>query len=129
MKFKLWIENQIIEMQMQDLLVSRKGLVQAFNDYKDGKESRTHGPVHVWQTDNNKYQLIDGYHRFVFALISGQKTIKAEIIGKGYSDYWVITKPEDAFEYNPSITYRDLQNLADKELYNQLKNSGFYEKD
>lgn len=118
--FRVWLENQIIQIPLGNLLISRKGLVQAFNDYKDGRESRTAGPVHVWQTEDNKYQLVDGYHRIVNAILHGQQTIQAEIIGRGYSDYWAITKPKDQFQYKSSMTYNDLQDVADKELLDDL---------
>lgn len=120
MNFKLWIESQIIQIPISDLLIFRKSLIQAFSDFKDGRESRTDRPIEVWQTEDGKYQLIDGYHRIVAALIHGQKIIKAEIVGKGYSDYWSVAKPRDQFHYRHNMTYQDLQDLADKELLRDL---------
>lgn len=120
MKFRIWLENQTIEIPLANIIASRKALVQAFNNFKYGRESRASGPVQVWQIDDNDYQLIDGYHRFVAAMLTKHKTIKSEIIGQGHSAYWTITKPNDQFRYTPSITYKNLENLADRELIDDL---------
>lgn len=122
MKFRTWLENEseIIKVPLGEILAFRKAVVQAFGDFKQGRESRTIGPVHIWKTEDNKYQLVDGYHRFIYAIIHQYKTIDCEIIGSGYSDYWSITKPEDQFHYKTSMTYKDLENLADEELLRDL---------
>jgi hypothetical protein len=120
MKFRIWLENQTIEIPLVNIVVSRKALVQAFRNWKDGRESRTFGSVGVWQIDDNNYQLIDGYHRFVAAILNNNKTIKSEIIGQGHSEYMTITKPNDRFRYTPSMTYKDLEHLDIEELIDDL---------
>lgn len=120
MKFRIWLENQTIEIPLTNIIASKKAIVQAFRNWKDGRESRTNGPVQVWQIDDNNYQLIDGYHRFIAAILSTNKTIKSEIIGQGHSEYWTITKQNDRFHYTPSMTYKNLERLDIEELVNDL---------
>lgn len=116
MRFRVWLENKTIEIPLVDIITSKKALIQAFNDFKDGRESRTNGPIQVWK-NGDKYQIIDGYHRFIAAIFSRNKTIKSEIIEQGHSSF---IKPNDQFHYTPSLSYKDLEDLADRELINDL---------
>jgi hypothetical protein len=117
----MWLENRTLRIPLDQIVASRKAVLAAFLNFKDGRESRTHGPVDLWKIDDTHYQLIDGYHRFVAAIISNQKTIPFNIIGQGESDYWSITKSKDRFIYNHTMSYKDLENLSDMELLNDLE--------
>jgi len=117
--FKIWLENKTIKIPLHDLIISKKALIKGFNNIKDGRESRTYGPIEVWQI-NDKYQIVDGYHRVIDAIINGKETIESQIIGQGYPTYYYIAKPNDQFHYEKSINYNDLQNLADQDLLDQL---------
>jgi hypothetical protein len=120
MKFKLWIESKVIIVPFTDLIASHRGLMRAMNDIDRGRISKTQGPIHVWQTEKGP-QLVDGYHRVFAYLLFGKKEVQAEIIGSGYTDYWASVRPDDLFEYLPNAPYQGLENLADEEILEEMK--------
>lgn len=122
--FKLWLENQIIEIPLSDLIISRDSLFKAMNDISRGRVSKTQDLIHVWENEN-KYQLVDGYHRVFEYILSNQKSVQAEVIGRGYSDYWATVHPEQQFQYNPNTPYHGLEDLADEEILEELKQKLF----
>lgn len=121
MQFKLWLENEIIPVPLQDFLVSRRSLFAAFQDIKRGKISKTKKAVDIWLTKDNEYQLVDGYHRYFEAVLLDKRDLLAEIIGRGYTDYWAEVKPSDRFKYSPSLEFRGLEDLADVEVLEEIK--------
>lgn len=121
MNFKLWLETQNVEMPFSDLIISRNSLFGAFRDVSIGRISKTFGPLQVWQTEDGKYQLTDGYHRAFVSLLLGQKITPVKVIGSGYSDYHAVARFGDRFEYSPNLPYQGLENLADDEILEDIK--------
>ena len=117
-------ENQVIEIPFANLIISRNSLFRAMQDVEKGRTSKTvNSPIEVWGLEGNQnYQLTDGYHRVFVYLIFGSKSVQAEIIGRGYSDYWTIATLHDRFQYNPTLKFQGLENLADEEILEDLKN-------
>ena len=120
MEFRQWLESQTLQIPLADIVASRRAVVDAFTNFSNGRESRTNGPAEVWQTEDGHYQLLDGYHRFIAAIVSGRKTLPSEVTEQGRSNYRKVVGPSDRFAYKPSMTYKDLEHLADMELLADL---------
>lgn len=71
------------KIQIRQLTVSRQGIREALQDVAYGRPARTSGPVHV-RTAGKRLFLLDGYHRVVEAILSGQSEVLAV---EGDSDY------------------------------------------
>lgn len=118
--FKLWLENHVIDFPLKYLIISRKSLFETLSDMEHGKYSKSKNPIHIWQREDGKYQLVDGYHRVFATLLLGKATIKAEIIGQGYSDYHATVNLNDKFEYKNENKYKGLEDLADEEILEEI---------
>jgi len=90
-------KGDIIEIPLSKVLTSMRSYEAAWYDNEMGRGSKSKGPLSVWVLEDGRFLLTDGQHRFAKAVKRGDKTIKAEIIGEGYSDYWATPEPGTEF--------------------------------
>jgi hypothetical protein len=113
-----------------NLVVFRSSLYRAFDDCERGKCSHTKGPVEVFplRSEQGKYQLFDGYHRLIEYLtarkhLKNNHTIPVKIVDKEWVRKTYSIAPEgDRWEYDGSLKYGGLEDLADEEIIDDLAN-------
>lgn len=83
---------------IKNLRMSAKSVRLVFKDLVSGKYSRTKGPVIVNAT-GEQWQLMDGYHRMLQALLTGTTKIRAKR-DINFSLHYAITKDDDIWVPN-----------------------------
>jgi len=81
MKFKLWLNEvgEISEASIPDILMRKSEIEAAVSNLSRGMPSMTPGPVLVaYHESLNKYELVNGYHRVIEALLNGKTTIQIQ---------------------------------------------------
>lgn len=107
------------QVPVQRLIISRRSLFGAMTNWSAGRRSRTDGPISIWITEDDKYLLVDGYHRVFEALIKGESILDVEVVGDGYTNYWVTPRPDDYFTYQ-ATKYSGLEDLAEVDILDEL---------
>lgn len=98
------------------LLTSRKSIFNALhNDIRNGRLSKSTGPLEVWKLSDGRLLVVDGYHRLVEAMLKGKKYLNVEVVGEGYTDYWA-TPNDDVFMFDNYSQYLGLEGLADETI-------------
>jgi len=88
-------KTEIQELHINDLLVnvgdSQYGLIAAYNNIREGRGSRSSGPIQVcWIREENKFLVTDGNHRLLQYLLEGKIKYLCEIEWTGYSLKWAV---------------------------------------
>ncbi len=74
-----------ITIRFDKLVVDRLNLDWAINNIKGDRPSRSKDkPMQVAMSNNGNYYLLDGYHRFVEAIINGKKSTKGILLNKSF---------------------------------------------
>lgn len=84
MEFKEWLENanQIQQVPIDQLLLVKDEIIAAVSNLSRGLPSVTPGPVEVnYHQSVQKYELTNGYHRLVEALMRGETSISVKDTG------------------------------------------------
>lgn len=76
------------KLKAEEILTAQKSADAAYRNIKEGRKSKTKGPLEVWKLEDGRYLLTDGQHRFIQGLLQGKTEFEVEQIGEGYSDYW-----------------------------------------
>jgi hypothetical protein len=76
-----------INVSLDDLILVKKSVDGALDDFQLDKKSMTKEPIDVWKV-KDKYLIVDGWHRFVEEIIKGKDNFDVYIVGEGYSDYY-----------------------------------------
>lgn len=111
---KLWKSyglNSVKELRnlnISDLIVdygnSDYGLLAAYKDYCSGAFSKTKAPLEViWILEENKFLLIDGYHRLVEGILKNKIKYDCLIDWKGFTLLWKIPLLEERYKHNKHI--------------------------
>ena len=81
-----------------------------------GKCSKSSGPIVVVETEDGKYQLIDGYHRLIEHLLDrgGATPLRAIIGGEGSGEY-AIARGGERWVGDASLRYGNLEDLTDED--------------
>lgn len=109
---------------LEKLIVFRSSLFKAFDDCSRGKCSRSTGPIEVFRV-NDGYQLLDGHHRLVEYLLNQKHlensyTIPVKVrTGPSTLDY-AVAEPDERWDYDGSLKYGNLEDLADEEILDDL---------
>lgn len=77
----------------------------AVHDLASGRLSKTSGPVIVIGTKYNQYQLGDGYHRVLEAILQGQTKIRAKKIKDGSSKFAITPNGQEWIFHPNSPTF------------------------
>ena len=119
------VESSLASIDARDILVERDSIFKTLGDIGAGRTSKTKGPLdvfHLTEGENKgKYLLQDGFHRLFMLLLNHEENIKVNVVGSGgpwNTDYATPMKP---FDIDPSLTYMGLEDLADEEILEELK--------
>lgn len=113
-------EQPTFELPLDQLVVNHNSLLDAYsNTTHSSRErgSRSNGPLAVWRTENGEHLLVDGHHRLVAHLLSGQHggKVPVKIVGTGHTDYWHVPLQQERARLNPGAKYGGLENtITDK---------------
>jgi SPP1 gp7 family putative phage head morphogenesis protein len=94
-------KDDIARFRVEDLLLDKRAVQHTRGDIDNGRKSHTEGPLDVWKTEDGRYLVVDGYHRVLEGIDRGDKEFDIQVVGEGYTDYWVI--PDKDNTYHPPV--------------------------
>lgn len=127
MKFRNWLEawgeeespNQIQEIPIGQLLMTKEEIAAAVSNLSRGMPSMTSGPLKVnYHKSLRRYQLTNGYHRLVEALMNRQTSVQVQNDGPAEwrppskSEIFVPDWDEEYFGMEHFIEYYELRRLG-----------------
>ena len=91
---------EVCELHYNDLIVEKGnsdyGILAAYRHFTEGIKSKTNRPLSVvWIKEENKFLVVDGYHRLVESLLRGQNKYLCEIDWTGSTKDWSLPTPGD----------------------------------
>tara|TARA_R110002020_G_scaffold254777_1_gene468548 strand:+ start:1058 stop:1468 length:411 start_codon:yes stop_codon:yes gene_type:complete len=91
---------EVCELHYNDLIVEKGnsdyGILAAYRHFMEGIKSKTNRPLSVvWIKEENKFLVVDGYHRLVESLLRGQNKYLCEIDWTGYTKDWSLPASND----------------------------------
>ena len=111
------VSQRPFDLSLDNLVAHRDALFDAYEHcaYR-GKCSKSSGPIVVVETEDGKYQLIDGYHRLIEHLLDrgGASPLRAIIGGEGSGEY-AIARGGERWLGDASMRYGNLEDLTDEE--------------
>jgi hypothetical protein len=114
------IDEAAFDLSLDNLVAHRDALFDAYMHcvYR-GKCSKSSGPIVVVETEDGKYQLIDGYHRLIEHLLDhgGASPLRAIIGGEGSGEY-AIARGGERWEGDASKRYGNLEDFQYKSTLN-----------
>jgi len=118
MKFKIWVENkESFKINIEDLVLTKDEIEAAVSNLSRGMSSMTSGPLFVSKHPlEGKYELTNGYHRLVEALMRGDKTVT--VLNQGDAE-WKMPSEDRLFEPDFSKEYYGMEDFIE---YYELKN-------
>ena len=119
MNFKLWLE-QLLTMPISELVMTKEELSQAIDNISRGYPSMTEGPVEVVHMNQmQRYQLVQGYHRMVEAMLRGETQVQTQVQDVDTSGY-MVPKPNDIFHFQPELEYKGLEEFIEYYILKRL---------
>lgn len=95
MKLSILYETTQNNVPIEDLILTKQEIAQAVSNLARGMPSQTTGPLLVMlHKTENKYQLVNGYHRVVETLMRGEDTVTIKNTGIAN---WKIPKDSELF--------------------------------
>jgi len=117
MQFRVWHEQQVEMMSISSLLITKSELFDAISNVYRGYRAQTEGPVEVaYMPQVGRYQLVNGYHRMVEFIVSGQDRVLVKINGEDTS-HWRVPAANELFVYQPDMEYGGLEEIPGVEQY------------
>jgi len=81
------VGNVSINIPFNKLIIDKVNLEWAIENIKENKLSKSsNNPMQVAMSNDNKYYLLDGYHRLVEAVINGKTSTKGILLNKSYDE-------------------------------------------
>jgi hypothetical protein len=114
MRFNVWMENQaqLKGIPIQDMILRKEDLELAAHSLSQGRESMTSGPVKVYFVEQeNKYDLADGYHRVLRAILDRRDVILAEVHMVDDPNQLYVPPMRDRYVYQPHEHYLGLEDF------------------
>jgi len=101
-EFGLKQQTELRKLHYNDLIVhkgnSSCGIIATYKDILEKKFSKIDAPLQVcWIREENKFLVIDGYHRLTQYLLEGKINYLCEVDWTGYSLEWRIPLKEERF--------------------------------
>lgn len=122
MNFKLWLEQKRERMLISQLILTKEELSQAIDNIARGYPAMTEGPVKVvYRTDlqPERYQLVNGYHRLVEAIVRGETEIETMIEDEDTTG-WMKPNPNELFNFQWDLPYRGLEDFIEPHMLRRL---------
>jgi hypothetical protein len=86
---------------IDQILADRGAVEESIRHNEIGQGTQSSGPLEIWKTEDGRYLLTDGYHRFADAVTRGDKDVPVRIRGEGWSDYWATPRPGNEWGGRP----------------------------
>lgn len=121
MNFKLWLE-QTKTLPIAELVMEKDELSAAIDNITRGYPAMTEGPVEVaymTQMQPERYQLVNGYHRMVEAMLRGEMQVQVQIQDVDTSG-WMIPQPNNIFSFQPDQDYKGLEDFIEPYMLRRL---------
>ncbi len=120
MKFKIWMEQKekkTFDIEIEDLILTKDEIEAAVSNLSRGMSSMTSGPLFVSKRPlEGKYELTNGYHRLVEALMRGKTSVT--VMNQGDAE-WKMPSKDRLFEPDFSREYYGMEDFIE---YYELKN-------
>lgn len=118
MNFSQWLENnEIQEVLIKDLIMTKEEIKSAVSNLARGLPSMTEGPLFVMlHPSNNRYQLTNGYHRVVEALMNHKTYVSVRNIDNAN---WKLPSKKELFIPDFSLPFFGMEKFIE---YYELKN-------
>ncbi len=117
--------SKVKKIDTKDILIGRSAIYDTMTDIEEGRPSRSTGPLKVYHIiegeHKGRYLLADGYHRLFVLLLNHKTKIDVDIIGYGDGRNTDIAIPYKNFSIDPSLKFMGLEDLADEEILEDLK--------
>lgn len=81
-------EVETIKITLEDMLLVKKSIDKTLEDIFQNRKSKTSGEIEVWKVEN-KFLIIDGWHRFIETALKNKKEFIVKVVGDGYSNDYV----------------------------------------
>jgi hypothetical protein len=98
MRFAEILCESSLNIKIAALRMDRRSVKAVLHDLAGQKWSRSTGPVEVIGTEYNQYQLGDGYHRVLQAILCGQTQIRGT---RGKAGRYAVTPPDEVWRFDP----------------------------
>lgn len=107
-------EQRHLTLPVSQIVLYRRSFNGALADVESGRGSHSSGPLEVWITEDGRYLLVDGLHRFVEGILHGVTSFNVKVVGKGYTDYYA--SPGLGEEWTPSVKLSNRHTAAKRYL-------------
>ena len=119
MKLSMLTETARRIVPISSLIMTKSELFEAVSNITRGYPAQTEGPVEVAYLEAAEaYQLVNGYHRVVELLVSGQDQVQVKVQDEHAS--WDPPPPDDTFVYQPGEQYGGLEDFIEPYLIRRL---------
>lgn len=116
---------KIRKVDSKEIFINRDSFYDTMTDIEEGRLSRSTGALKVYHitSGNNKgkYLLSDGFHRFFILLLNHTEEVTVDVIGYGDGGNTDLAIPYKPFKIDPNLKYMGLEDLADEEILEDLK--------
>ena len=120
MKFKIWMEQKekkTFDIEIEDLILTKDEIEAAVSNLSRGMSSMTSGPLFVSKHPlEGKYELTNGYHRLVEALMRGKTSVT--VMNQGDAE-WKMPSNDRLFKPDFDKEYYGMEDFTE---YYELKN-------
>jgi hypothetical protein len=104
--------------KIADLIMTKEEIEAAVSNLSRGLASQTEGPVEVnLHPSINQYQLTNGYHRVVEAMMRGETEVPVKDDGQAE---WRPPGRRDRFYYDPSQDYYGMEEFIENYMLRRL---------
>lgn len=116
---------KIRKIDTKDIFIGRSAIYDTMTDIEEGRTSRSSGPLKVYHLSEGehkgRYLLADGYHRLFVFLLNHKTKVDVDVIGYGGGANTDIAIPYKTFSIDPSLKFMGLEDLADEDILEDLK--------
>ena len=108
-------ESEVKELHFNDLIIEKGdfkyGITAAYKHFCEGVRTKTEGPLQVrWIKEENKFLVVDGYHRLIEYILNGQYTYMCEI------DYFKGAAEWKLPEKNDRLIFEEIDELKQSQV-------------
>lgn len=111
MRYHEIIQEASSKLSIRVMRLDARSIAAVFRDLQNGRWSQTRGPVIVFGTEHNQYQLADGYHRVLQAILTGQTHIRGKR-DQSYVERNPVTPDDHLWRFDPSSPTFGLESLG-----------------
>lgn len=111
-------QSDIVSVNMSALIMLKDDILAAIENLARGMMPQTEGPITVSRFKQRyKFQLVNGYHRAVLAILAGKQTMLARVEGNAT---WQEPSAADTFTPDWTKRFKGLENFAEIYLLKRI---------